>query len=297
MVAEILGSKLKRSFRLQLNEISALCIRHQTELLAVGDEEFTIVTGALADDGLDNEVKSKRTDAILDHEIGDPRSGSEWEAIAADGKGRVFIVKENNLTVAMLSARLDEHVHTITLDVTHGPDTEAQKLLDGDNKGPEGIVLLEGGRLLVVKQKAPVLLIEFGPREDDSGNTFEPRRHLAASDQFKLSNGRDTTLVPLHSWRLLDDKNELESANDLAVNDDSLHAVSSHSQSIYELPPRSKGQHELVARRRWRLPDEMELCRHRKAEGLAFDRQGHPIVALDSKDKDENVFVLKRLTQ
>lgn len=51
-----------------------------------------------------------------------------------------------------------------------------------------------------------------------------------------------------------------------------------------------------MARRRHELPNEMKLCDDRKAEGLTFDRKDHPIVAIDSKGKDENVFLLEPLT-
>ncbi|MCA1705487.1 MAG: hypothetical protein LC808_20410 [Actinobacteria bacterium] len=294
MGGETYDSELKRRFRLPINEVSALCVRRETELLAVGDEEFVIVNAAIGGDGLNNEFNSRQIGDIRDEEVRGGKFGSEWEAIAADGKGRVFIVKESSLTVVVLSRGLGRHVHSIELDVKDGPDEQALELLDDANAGPEGIVLLQGGRLLVAKQKEPALLIEFGSPDAGESSRFEPRAHL--SSRFELSKGRRTRLVPLHSWRLYDEsKKDLKSANDLAVDHGGrLHAISSLSRSIYELPRRSVNR-EMVAKRRWRLPDGMELCRERKAEGLTFDSQGHPIVAIDSKDEKENLFVLTRL--
>ncbi|MFN2628570.1 MAG: hypothetical protein ABR569_08040, partial [Gaiellaceae bacterium] len=162
MDGEAYDSEIERAFRLPIDEVSALSVRRETELLAVGDEEFVIVHAAIGDDGLRNEFHSRRVGDILDDDVRDGESGSEWEAIAADGEGRVFIVRESSLTVVVLSRGLDSHVHTIELDVKDGPDERASQLLDDVNAGPEGILLLQGGRLLVVKQKDPALLIEFG---------------------------------------------------------------------------------------------------------------------------------------
>lgn len=196
----------------------------------------------------------------------------------------------------MLSPGLDARERTIELDVNAGPDTRAPKLLEDANKGPEGILLLEGGRLLVVKQKDPVLLIEFGPPQDGN-STFEPCGHLALLDRFELPADRDGELVPLHSWLLLDEDGDgLESANDLAVDGEgNLNVLSSHSRSIYELPARSSEGGEMMAEGRWRLPDEMGLSPDRRAEGLTFDGQGRPVVAIDARDEHENLFLLKRL--
>lgn len=152
MSGAIQACKLKQRFRLHLAEISALCLRGKAELIAVGDEDFMIATAALRDDGLRYE-HSKWVRHILPEEVRSGESGSEWEAIAADGKGRVFIVKESSLTVIVLSRSFRKYVHTIDLDVEDGPDEGAMQLLDDENAGPEGILLLEAGRLLVAKQK------------------------------------------------------------------------------------------------------------------------------------------------
>lgn len=287
-------SELKAGFRLDLDEVSALAVRRGAELVAVGDEDFRVVTAALRDGGLEDEDATSVRD-ILDDDMQHEESGSEWEAVAADGEGRVFIVKESSLTVVVLSPGLNEHVHTIKLDVEDGPDEQAKQLLDDENAGPEAILLLDDGHLLTVKQKDPALLIEFGAPDHHSPTGFASRAPLWPGARFELSDGHRTTLVALRSWQLRDeDDNDFKSANDLAVDDAGrVHAISSRSRRLYELPPRS-GETKIVAQRGWGLPDEID--RHDgKAEGLAFDRDGHPIVAIDSKAKGLNVFLLERL--
>ena len=45
----------------------------------------------------------------------------------------------------------------------------------------------------------------------------------------------------------------------------------------------------------WHLPDEIEPGKERRAEGLAFDALDRPVVAIDSRQPDENTFLLERL--
>lgn len=272
--------ELKKRFRLDLEEVSALCARPHAdggaELLAVGDEDFAVVAATLVGDGLEDARRTELGDS-LDDDVRHRNSGSEWEAVAADGEGRVFVVSESSAEVVVLSPDLKSQVHTIELDVHMGPDRRARQLLGDENAGPEGIVLLADGHLLVAKQRDPILLIEFGP--DDP-----------------VARDERTKLVPLRSWRLReDDEEEVESVNDLALDGQGrLHAVSSRSRCIYELRLDTDEDKVRIAQR-WHLPDEIEPGRKRRAEGLAFDGQDRPVVAIDSRQLDENTFLLERL--
>jgi uncharacterized protein YjiK len=272
--------ELKERFHLDLEEVSALCARPHpdggAELLAVGDEDFAVVAATLVDDGLEDARRTELGDALND-DARDRDSGSEWEAVAADGEGRVFVVSESSAEVVVLSPDLKSQVNTIELDADGGPDRRARKLLDDENAGPEGIVLLDDGHLLVAKQRDPILLIEFGP--DDP-----------------VARDERTKLVPLRSWRLRDDdEEEVESVNDLALDGEGrLHAVSSRSRCIYELRLGSDEDKVRIAQR-WHLPDEIEPGKERRAEGLAFDGRDRPVVAIDSRQPDENTFLLERL--
>jgi hypothetical protein len=278
---------------LRLEQASALCIRRvgggAHEVVAIGDENFVVVTAPLEGEGLGDGDR---------HEVGDviAQSGkkSDWEAVATDGEGRVFLIEEKSAKVVVVSADLREHLHTIHLRAEDGPDQPARKLLEGDNRGPEGMLLLAGGHLLVVKQREPVLLIEFGPCDDDPLG-FGPDAQLKRRHEFELPRGRETDLFPLRSWELLDEE-AVGSANDLAIDDEGrLHAISSRSRCIFELEP--LGDREMVAGARWALPARVGADDERHAEGLAFDREGRPIVALDLQDSDDNVFVLERLAR
>jgi hypothetical protein len=103
------SSRLRSRFQLSLGEVSALCLRHQQgdgdELLAVGDQDYLVLTAPLNDDELGDQNLHKLGE-VLGKESGDAGSGSQWEAIATDAEGRVFVVREDTATVVVFSRRL-----------------------------------------------------------------------------------------------------------------------------------------------------------------------------------------------
>jgi hypothetical protein len=148
----------------------------------------------------------------------------------------------------------------------------------------------------VVKQRDPIVVVEFGPR-DKPQKGLSGDAYLPVDRSFKLSDGSRTTLHALASWELEPAAEEtVESANDLAVDDRvRLSAVSSKSRCIYELDPADARNGRLSIAHLWQLPGELQAGSDRRAEGLAFDDQGRPLVALDVKDKEENTFLLEPL--
>jgi hypothetical protein len=74
---------VRRSFRVDLDEVSALCLRRRqgapSQLLAIGDEAYDIVAAELAGD----ELVKGRTQSVGG--LIDTGEGSEWEGIASDG--------------------------------------------------------------------------------------------------------------------------------------------------------------------------------------------------------------------
>ena len=220
-------------YRLQLDQVSALCVRRDgdgaEELVAVGDEDFAVLTAALDGGRLTAQETANVGDAL-----DDPPGKSDWEAVATDATGRVFAIAESSADVIVLSRSLQRQLHRIVLKPEEGPDRRARKLLEGDNRGPEGFLLRAGGHLLVVKQRKPILLIEFGPRQDRVRGLGAAAR-LGPESEFELSPGDETELFPLHSWELSDEE-AVGSANDLAIDTGGrLYAISSRTHCIYEI--------------------------------------------------------------
>ena len=91
--------ELKKRFRLDLEEVSALCARPHpdggAELLAVGDEDFAVVAATLVDDALENARRTELGDALNDERATGTRdrsgrrlpptvkAGCSWSARAA----------------------------------------------------------------------------------------------------------------------------------------------------------------------------------------------------------------------
>ena len=277
-----------RTFRLDLDEVSALCLRRRQgatpELLAVGDEAYDVVRAELSGD----ELVNARSDGVRG--LVDTGEGSEWEGIASDGAGRVFVLRESTATVFVFAPDLGSLVHTLQLDARGEP------MLEDPNAGPEGLVLLAGGRVLVAKQRDPVMLVELGP-PPAKGAASAAGRPLPVDEDFELPAGEQTAIAPLHAWRLSEeDEERVESANDLAFDSRGrLHAISSKSRRIYRLGRLDPGDGEVKVEAAWMLPEELEPGKKRRAEGLTFDDGDRPLVALDAKDEDHNAYLLEPL--
>ena len=287
--------------RLPLEELSGLSVRRTEEyshgeLLAVGDERFVVVTAELTPYG-PQEPHPQELGRRVAPENGGVSEESEWEGIDADGEGRVFVLQESTGRIFVLSPDLDRLVHTIHLEPQGGPEAEASDLLKDPRAGPEALLLLEDGHLLVVKQRAPVRFIEFGPSAEEKPRGLLPDSYLADRRPFSVSAGDRTALRPVRSWTLPEkDEHIAKSVNDVAVDDrGELHIISSESSCIYRLEKVRPDEDRVRVTDRWLLPDELKLSDERKAEGLAFDRLGSPVVAVDAKDDEDNLFVLKKL--
>jgi uncharacterized protein YjiK len=141
--------------------------------------------------------------------------------------------------------------------------------------------------VLVFKQKDPVTLIEFGPRDDASmdlrGDPFLPAdQTLAVSDQ---------PLHPLRSWEL---DAPLESISDASRVGGQIFVLSAKSRCIAALGP--LGDHAKpvgLVSEPWAVPDEIA-----QPEGLVvLDEESTPMVAADlpAGDASDNLFLLSRL--
>jgi SdiA-regulated len=265
-------AKLRARCRLPLDEVSALCVRrgaHGQELLAVGDELFSVIAADLLAEGVGKPTTAGLGE-LLPVDARAATEGSEWEGVAADSAGRVFVLKESSGTVLVFSPDLKRLVQTIQLDVSDADSPVVRGLFVDRNAGVEAILLLPRDELLIAKQRDPIVFVRFGRPQPDSN------------------------LSALHSWTLPDDEEkDVESVNDIALDARGrLHAVSSKSRRIYRL---ALGEHEARIDNAWKLAEEIDASKERKLVGLAFDADGLPIVAVDTDEKGDNVFLLERL--
>lgn len=273
--------------KLPLREISGLAVRTmkgRAQLCAIGDDSSTIVTGYLSKSGKVATFRHHRVGAFLDKVL-----RSEWEAIAADGDGNLFVLQEKPGCVLVLNAALDRLLHRIDLRVTRGAAHTPKGWLDVDSSRGEGLLLLNNGHLLVVKEKNPPLLVEFGPRGSKAEGVAP--RLFKKPGRLPLPKSRSSVFVPLQSWSIRARRGR-DDLSDLAAFKGKLYMMSDQGRCIVQVESKlpSKGGRARILRR-WDLPKSIQ-----KPEGLVFLKRRVPVVAVDSETQvKKQVFVLERL--
>jgi hypothetical protein len=290
----------ERAWRLPLLEVSGLGERlapegDGRELLAVGDESFTLATGVLTLG--DTQVLAPRHPAADLESIvrasGVPLAGGpEWEAVAGGPSRRVYVLQEDDgdgaSAVLVFRADLSALEGRVGLDIADGgrrPENWRRKWIEDDNARGEAILVLRQGHVLVAKQRDPIRFIEFGP-PGDRANGLSVATLLGASEP--LGAGVDR-LEALADWPLGE---ELRSVNDLAVAEDGgLYALSADSRLIAALDPTlSPGDRSVRVKRLFSVPDDIP-----RPEGLLMVG-GHPVVGSDHDDPEaDNVFLLEAM--
>ena len=285
---------IEDSARLDLDELSALATRPGGELVGVSDASFRIAVGR------SEPLKGVKLSPSLEDLVSDlshePENGSQWEGVAADGGGRVFVLQEHAgrrrpSHVFALTDSLDGLYAAIALTVADDGASWKEKWLADPNARGEALVLLRDGHVLVIKQKDPVRLIEFGPL-GSSARGLGAARFLGADARFEIAPGALAEYEPLESWRF---DGPLESINDAAVAGGELYVVSRSSRTIARLAAEVAPCDESVAvAATWALPDAVG-----EPEGLVLLDRLVPLVADDQPRQEparDNVFRLEPLT-
>lgn len=280
-------ARVETRSKLPLPEISGLARRSvegRTSFVAVSDRTPTLLTFAL---DARRRVESVHT---IDLSSIFGTKAPQWEAVATDGAGRVALLAEGSGTVTFLGADLRPADRTIHLEIP--PEHPlAEDWAEDDNARGEGLLLLRNGHLLVVKEKAPAVLVEFAPA-GASAQGYTPGD--AASDvAFPLPDAIDSTMIPVHYWTLKShDARRLGDLSEIAVDSDGRLALLSDQGRRLVRPERTLGADEdkIDVDDEWKLPSSIT-----KPEGLVFDG-ARAIVASDGADASKDaLFVLEKL--
>lgn len=212
---------------------------------------------------------------------------SQWEAIAADGETSVCMLAETTDQLTCFSRDFQRVVGRLTLDPAGVEGLDEVWLQDPNSRG-EGIVLLKRGHVLVLKEKNPSMLVEFGPEGEESLG-FGPETLLSADEGFAVAEtGR---LVAIKVWRFSKKLAELaKDASDLAVGPDRrLYMLSDQSTELIRLESRlNPNEGKVSPSAWWQLPNAID-----KPEGLVIDTQMRPWVASDiARAGGPNLFLL-----
>jgi hypothetical protein len=273
-------------WQLPLEEVSALCLSDGgASVVAVGDDHWCFGAAAIGAAGL-----TPAQPATVDGRPAAER-GSEFEGVAADGSGRLFILREGPALILVLD-RDGGVERTVALRVPANLSVLGAEWNDAAkaNSRGEGLLLLRDGHILVAKQRDSTWLIEFGPAgEPPSG--FGSASALRAGEPFALG-AATTEMVPLATWRV--DQADFRSINDLAVDAGGrLWLISSRSRRLatlaHDLDP-GGGTARLVSHD---LPAELFVTEDDKAEGLVHTPQLGWLVGLDLDRAGSNVIRLE----
>ena len=260
-----------------LREVSGLVLRG-SELLAVGDHDPVVFTAPLQPWPL----LWQGTD-LAGLEL--PDGGTQFEAIQPTGERTVLVLQEQPARVLHIDLSVPELIGTLLLDVPDGHRLREAWLGDRSSRG-ESLVLADRGHLLVVKEKDPTAILEFGPAGDDpvgwrkGGPTVPP-------------GPGDATLTVLATWWLSGELAKwLPDVSDVTLGPDGrLYMLSDQGSAIARLPdvldPRGG---EVEAAAIWRIAGSPE-----NAEGLVILDDGTALVGLDTKSPRRNLLRLNRL--
>lgn len=260
-----------------LREVSGLALRGG-ELLAVGDHDPVLFTAPL-------EPWPLRWRGIDLADLDLPEGGIQFEAIEPTGTQAVLVLQEQPARVLHIDAAVPALLGTLTLDVPEGHRLRQAWLGDRSSRG-ESLLLVDQGHLLVVKEKDPAAILEFGPAGDAAvgwrrgGPTVAP-------------GPGDATLTVLATWWLGDElSTRLPDISDATVGPDGrLYLLSDQGSAIARLPDSLDPQGGTVdAVATWRIAGHPE-----NAEGLVILADGTPVVALDTKSPRRNLLRLDPL--
>lgn len=260
-----------------LREVSGLALRG-THLLAVGDHDPVVFSAVL-------EPWPLRWHGIDLAGLDLPEGGVQFEAVEPAGEHTVLVLQEQPARVLHIDLESPALVGTLLLDVPEGHRLRESWLGDRSSRG-ESLLLTEGGHLLVVKEKDPPAILEFGPAGD------APVGWRRGAEPTPPPPG-DATLTVLATWWLgAEMQNHLPDISDATVGPDGrLYLLSDKGSSMARLPdvldPQG-GTVEPVAV--WRIAGSPE-----NPEGLVILDDGTVLVGLDTKSPKGNLLLLQQL--
>lgn len=263
---------VEASAALPLNEVSGLGVRTvngKPQYLAIGDSSTTLVTFNVGAEGTPTSVKSNDLSAIF------PDSNSQWEAVAGDSSGHVFIESEGEATISVLSTDLKLQ-HLIHLTVPKDNPLSSSWDRDDNSRG-EGMLLLSNGHILIAKEKGPPALMEFAPKGEAAAG-YSPA--LALKGAFEYPSGSESEFVAVKNWELKSSVARLiGDISDLTLDaDGAIMLLSDQSRAIARIEKELSVDEEKVDLKAiWNLPRQVD-----KPEGLQLIN-GKPIVSCDLK--------------
>lgn len=259
-----------------LREVSGLA-RRAGELLAVGDHEPVVFVAPL-------EPKLRWRGIDLTG-LNLPHGGTQFEAVVPTGGDTVLILQEQPALALQIDLAAPALLGTLVLEVPDGHRIRQSWLGDRSSRG-ESLLLTDHGHLLVVKEKDPAAILEFGPADDAPVGWRRGVPGVAPAPG-------DAEMTVLATWWLGAESSErLPDVSDATIGPDGcLYLLSDRGAAIARLPDRLDPAGGTVdAEAIWRIAGRPE-----NPEGLVILEDGTPLVALDTKSPRQNLLRLEPL--
>lgn len=262
-----------------LREVSGLAL-DGTQLLAVGDRDPVLFSAAL-------QAWPPQWHATDLSGLGLPDGGTQFEALEPAGGHTALVLQEQPARILHLDLAGPALLGTILLEVPDGHRLHEAWLGDRSSRG-ESLVRTGRGHVLVVKEKDPAAILEFGPPGDEPVGW----RRGAAAPAPAGSSGV-ATWTALSTWWLSEEMTaRLPDISDATIGPDGrLYLLSDQGSAIARLPDTLDPQGgEVDAVAVWRIAGRPD-----NAEGLVILADGTPLVALDTKSPRRNLLRLAQL--
>ena len=281
-IAELSGLAIARSVEAARGAADMDSIR----LYAIGDATYDVASLIINSSSGHASIRLSNAGPVLGKHGG---NASQWEAIATDNLDIICMLGEKQSEISCLDLSLRKDLGTFKLDVSgiKGLDRAWQ---DRPNSRGEGMILMKNGHVLILKEKQPSMLIEFGPK-GDLPMGYGPDTFLGHGEAFALPPSKNW--VALKAWEFSDRLGELASdASEITLGPDGrVYLLSQESSTLIRLEKVLKADEARITVDHdayWKLPAEIE-----KAEGLIIDADMRPWIGIDIKQKDKpNLFRL-----
>lgn len=251
------------------------------ELLAVGDHGPDLAVAPLLPDGPTGPLVGEWqvVDLSALDGPGGLRPGQQGEAVVAGAGGLVVVLVEDPACVHVVDLPGRRLLATLALDVSRLPDVGPAWAAHPSSRG-EGLLLLTGGRLLVVKEKHPAGLLELGPPGTAPAGVG-PATLVAPGGPWTPP---DAGVLEALAWWPLDDG--LDDLSDAELGPDGrVYLLSDQSRAVGRLAgPLLPGAGPARLDAVWRLGRQVD-----KAEGLALLPDGSLLVAVDRPRHGRNL--------
>jgi hypothetical protein len=270
----------------------------QVTVAAIGDRAATIAWATVGDEVEDLDWQTLSLREVQGTRI--PEADPQLEAIAVDGAVGVLLVQESPCRAEYIDARQRRVLVHITLDIPADAGSEALRAswADPDGSHAEGVVMLKDGHLLIVKEKDPAALLEFGPA-GAVARGFGGDRWLDAGqpwwEDVTPTADQDLSLVLLASWdptpQMLATSVDLSDADVGPAGN--LILLSDQGSSIAVVPAGSPAPDPFAgsfeATMVWRVSGLAD-----KPEGIIVLPNLDVLVACDKQKPKKNLFVIPR---